>query len=118
MPERLTDFPWALAILSIIVGMIGGCGSASFQVLSGRELSIAIFLAYTMLGAAIGAAAFLVITIALPDLAIANTLLMSGAMGAGSTVSVAMVRIIAKIALRWKGFEAEVTFRRCDRDDP
>lgn len=111
MAFRSIDFPWVLAILAIIAGMVGGCGAASFQVLSGRQLTIAVLLAYAMLGAALGAASFLIVLILAPELSVAHSLLMAGSMGAGSTMTVAAVRYGVRVVLKARGIEVDVRFR-------
>lgn len=111
MSFKHIDFPWVLAILAIIAGMVGGCGAASFQVLSGRQLTIAILLAYAMLGAALGAASFLILLITAPSLSIAHQMLIAGSMGAGSTMTVAAVRYGVRIILKSRGVEVDVRFR-------
>lgn len=113
MPDNWKEFPWILVILSAIAGMVGGCGSASFQVLSGRQLTIAIMGAYATLGAALGITSFL-ITFGIADLPVDKVLLIAIAMGGFSTATVAGVRVGVKAVLRWRGIEAEITLRRSD----
>lgn len=114
MPDDLRDFPLVLVVLSVIAGMVGGCGAASFQVLTGRQLTTAIMMAYGTLGAALGAASMLVILIMAPQLGVAHTLLIAGVLGAGSTFTVAVVRYGVRIFLKARGIEVEVRFRGKD----
>lgn len=111
LPDNLRDFPWLLFVLMAITGMAGGCGSASFQVLSGRQLTVAILLAYATLGAVLGAFSFLVVFVLAPSLSIASMLMVGGIMGAGSTVTVSVVRMGLRAVLRWKGIEVEIRIK-------
>lgn len=111
MPDNLRDFPWLLLILMAIAGMVGGCGSASFQVLSGRQLTIAILGAYAMLGAALGGFSFLVVFVLAQDLQIAHMLIIAAVMGAGSTVTVSVIRMGVRALLKYKGIEVEIRIK-------
>lgn len=115
MPDNLREFPWVLLTLMSIAGMVGGCGSASFQVLSGRQLTVAILLAYAMLGATLGAFSALIIFVMAPSLGPANMLMIGGMMGAGSTVTVSIIRMGVRAILKYKGIEVEVRIKDTQR---
>lgn len=110
------NFPWVVLLVSVIAGMVGGCGAASFQVLTGRQLSVAIFAAYATLGMALGGLALLITIITAPSLGLVHVMLMSGLFGAGSTSVIAAVRYGARVILGYKGLTVEIVVRRKDAD--
>ena len=105
-----------LMILAIIAGMLGGCGAASYHVLSGRQLSTTIVLAYMTLGGTLGALAFLVIAAFFPETEVNRLLLAAGLLGAGSTTTVFMLRMMIGLMLRRKGLTINVQLSRIEDD--
>lgn len=117
MRHQLPEFPWFVLLISIVAGMVGGCGSAAFQILSRRQLSFAIGVAYVTLGGTIGGAAMLILFIFAAELGIDKIMLISMALGAFASVAVAGIRLGARVILRWRNFEAEIVMRRLDAGD-
>lgn len=105
-------FDWFLILLATIAGLVGGCGSAAYQVLSGRQLSISIFLAYATLGAVLGAFSFVLLVFLTSTQDVQTVLMFAGLMGMGSTTSVAVIRVGVKAILRAKGIEIDVQVRQ------
>lgn len=103
---------WVLVVLAAIAGLIGGCSSASFQVLSGRQLTMAVVAAYGLLGAALGSYSFLAMYAVLPSVPIEQVLLMAGLVSAGGTATVAGLRVGLRFTLKQLGIEAEFVIRR------
>ena len=117
MSDNPNDYPWVLIILSMISGLVGGCGAASYQLLKGRELSAAIFAAYCLLGVFLGAVSFFIIFIVKmmgASIDTNTTLIISSMMGFAGPVAVMLLRGIITIALAFKGIKFSV---KIDRDD-
>lgn len=115
--NKLANEDLMMLLLVAIIGVLGGCGSASFQVLSRRKFTAFIFFAYAMLGGAVGMMSFLLAVAFNINLTFEQYLLLSGCTGAGSTLLLAVIRIGARIFLRYKGFEIEISVRNKENQD-
>lgn len=113
--DHIEDFPWVMLLIAIIAGLVGGCGAASYQVLSGRKLSIAISLAYITLGASLGGLAFVVAFMLTDNQNVESIIVIAGLIGGGGTVFIAGIRMGIQAILKWKGIELTVNVKRSDK---
>lgn len=106
------NLPWIAIAISSIAGMVGGCAVGSLNVLAGRQLSVAIMLAYGILGFALGGMSFLVMLSFFPDTTLERTVLAACVIGALGTVLLTAIKYGTNVTLRWRNMEVGVTLRR------
>lgn len=114
--DSLKGFDVALAVLAVIAGLIGGCGMASYQVLSGKQFGAYILTAYAILGGCLGFLSFVVVSVVSVPLDANQVILVSGLIGAGGTASIAILRIGITTFLSWKGVDIKVSLHDKKRD--
>lgn len=113
--EHVHSFPWVMLLIAVIAGLVGGCGAASYQVLTGRQLSVAITIAYISLGSCLGALAFIVAFMLTDNQSVESIIMIAGLIGGGGTIFIAGIRMGIQAILRWKGIELTVNVKRTEK---
>lgn len=115
MQHPPNGFDFVLIMIAAIAGIVGGCGAASRQILSGGTLSMAILLAYATLGGALGLFSFAIFSYITEYQEPEMVIILAMALGFGGTATLAGIRWGIRALLKWRGIEVDIEVKRTQR---
>jgi hypothetical protein len=120
MPYKSIDWLSAFAyVMAGVTGMGGGCAVIAHRIMHGQVADRIAFVSYAIIGLFSGSVFYAFLDLRgwiYPDPV--SAVVYGGGGGLFVTLLVAGMNFGSRLILRFRGFEAEVTFRRTDQDKP
>ena len=110
-------YPIILYAIAAITGMIGGCAAGSHQILRGKELRVAVVIAYGIIGLFLGLLSFAYanyLNVALTFDKLVFSCLLSGFAG---SVILASTNLTARWVLKRLGIEVTLNIKEAPKND-